>query len=263
MATRAEADAGKGNEHVGEGDISIPWLVKLEKLSPQTDKADAKHIPGAEAGMILFSTTDELFERCLVVPVTFQSRWNEWVPRTRGGGFVRGFALGEEPEGVGPRQIQMDAPNDNEYVKSHYHYVLLLKGAKEVGAPGSKSYRHDLKGVVDIEPCVISMASTQISVSAKWNTSIGGKKARGKNGQYFQMPRYSHTYALSTVDDDNEKGKWKAWSVGKGFVLDLTQEIDREVYAAAKSFESLVESGAAVAREAVRDDEKKEEDVPF
>ena len=45
---------------------------------------------------------------------------------------------------------------------------------------------------------LISMKSTQLKVSRKWNSMMMGIKMQGKNG-LFTPPTYSHIYNLKTV----------------------------------------------------------------
>ena len=61
---------------------------------------------------------------------------------------------------------------------------------------------------------LISMKSTQLKVSRKWNSMMMGIKMQGKNG-LFTPPTYSHIYKLSTVQMSNDKGTWFGWDVSK------------------------------------------------
>ena len=69
---------------------------------------------------------------------------------------------------------------------------------------------------------LISMKSTQLKVSRKWNSMMMGIKMQGKNG-LFTPPTYSHIYKLSTVQMSNDKGTWFGWDVTKvGTVSDAS-----------------------------------------
>ena len=61
---------------------------------------------------------------------------------------------------------------------------------------------------------LISMKSTQLKVSRKWNSMMMGIKMQGKNG-LFTPPTYSHIYNLKTVQMSNDKGTWFGWDVAK------------------------------------------------
>ena len=50
------------------------------------------------------------------------------------------------------------------------------------------------------ETALISMKSTQLKVSRKWNSMMMGLKMQGKNG-LFTPPTYSHIYKLSDRPD--------------------------------------------------------------
>ena len=84
---------------------------------------------------------------------------------------------------------------------------------------------------------LISMKSTQLKISRKWNSLMMGLKLQGKNG-LFTPPTYSHIYNLSTVQMSNDKGTWFGWEVSKVGPVE-----DQGVYGIAKSFAEQVGKG--------------------
>jgi hypothetical protein len=60
------------------------------------------------------------------------------------------------------------------------------------------------------EPALITMKSTQLKKSRKWNSMMMSTKLMGKNGPYTP-PMYSHLYRLTTQAESNDKGKWYGW----------------------------------------------------
>ena len=101
-------------------------------------------------------------------------------------------------------------PNGNYLENTANHFVILM------GTTPSTA--------------LISMKSTQLKVSRKWNSMMMGIKLQGKNG-LFTPPTYSHIYNLKTVQMSNDKGTWFGWDVSKVGPL-----ADKNVYQIAKGF---------------------------
>jgi hypothetical protein len=94
---------------------------------------------------------------------------------------------------------------------------------------------------------LISMKSTQLKVSRKWNSLMMGLKLQGKNG-LFTPPTYSHIYNLSTVQMSNDKGTWFGWEVEK-----MGPVTDKAIYDMAKSFALSVGKGEVEAKHGSED----------
>jgi hypothetical protein len=60
-AVNFEADAGQGLNMTQE-DLALPFLKVLGQLSPECNKRDAKHVEGAEPGMIINTVTNEIYD---------------------------------------------------------------------------------------------------------------------------------------------------------------------------------------------------------
>jgi hypothetical protein len=89
---------------------------------------------------------------------------------------------------------------------------------------------------------LISMKSTQLKISRKWNSMMMGLKLQGKNG-LFTPPTYSHIYKLKTVQLSNDKGTWFGWDVST-----VGPVQDNGVYEIAKSFAASVAKGTVEAK---------------
>ena len=87
------------------------------------------------------------------------------------------------------------------------------------------------------EPALITMKSTQLKKSRKWNSMMQSVKMQGKNG-LFTPPMYSQQYKLSTVAESNDKGKWFGWEIER-----LGPVESADVYNTAKSFAQSVSAG--------------------
>jgi hypothetical protein len=90
------------------------------------------------------------------------------------------------------------------------------------------------------QQAMVSMKSTQLKVSRKWNSMMMGIKMQGKNG-LFTPPTYSHIYKLKTVQMSNDKGTWFGWDVEK-----VGPVGDKNIYDMAKSFATSVGKGEII-----------------
>ena len=76
-ANMFEADAGQGLNMTQE-DLALPFLKVLGQLSPECNKRDAKHVEGAEPGMIINTVTNEIYDGVKgidVVPVHYKRQY--------------------------------------------------------------------------------------------------------------------------------------------------------------------------------------------
>jgi hypothetical protein len=109
--------------------------------------------------------------------------------------------------------------NGNYIENTASHYVMVIR---DDGTP---------------EPALISMKSTQLKKSRKWNSMMQSVKVAGKSG-LFTPPMYSQVYRLTTVAESNDKGKWFGWEVERVGPVE-----DALVYQAAKTFAASVNAG--------------------
>ena len=191
-----------GFEQVQRDDLGIPFLVILQKGSPEVDKTNpdypAKKIEGAEAGDIINSLSREIYGRqgkpMVFVPCSFEKLYVEWTPREAGGGMVKmhksAAILNECTRNA---RGQDELRNKNIIVTTAYFYGLTLRGQERVA-------------------CVIGMSSTQLKKSRQWLNMMMSIKLNGANGPYTP-PMFSHTYLLSSQAESNEKGSWMGWLI--------------------------------------------------
>ena len=213
-----EADANKGSQNISQEDLALPFLKILGQLSPEVNKRDGKYVEGAEPGKIINTVTNQLYDSVNVVPVFYKRQYIEWQDRgTSSGAPVAIHEAGSDLI----NQTKRDAsykdrlPNGNYLENTANHFVLQLGDNPQTA--------------------LISMKSTQLKVSRKWNSMMMGIKMQGKNG-LFTPPTYSHIYTLSTVQMSNDKGTWFGWDVAK-----VGPVTDKSTYEMAKSFaESVV-----------------------
>ena len=114
---------------------------------------------------------------------------------------------------------------------------------------------------------VISMSSSQLKKSRRWNSLMLTQKVEGPSGS-FTPPTYAIVYKLSTVSESNDRGSWFGYQVEKAGMVE-----DASVYNEAKSFSTAASRGDVEAKPTVEGEPIKEapqsnntesnEDVPF
>jgi len=222
-----EALAGEGN-NFDQDDLTTPFLKLLGKLSPELDTVE-----GAKNGAFYNTGTRQVFEQpVVVIPVAYERQFLEWVPRDAGGGFRgavdKDYALSLEQNEKG----QYLHPNGNLVIDTRLHYVLQVVDG-------------------DLVPCIISLKSTAIKRSKNFNALISNLRLPGKNGK-FNPPCYSHTYIVSTTDEQKGEDKWKLPQFEIGALVE-----DPEVFTAAKEFHDIVVAGGAKVDYAQTEDNEK------
>ena len=222
-ANMFEDDAAKGLGNIGQQDLALPFLKILGQLSPEVNKRDGKHVEGAEPGMIFNSVTGDLFDGVKgidVIPAFYRLEYIEWKDRGEGPGAP--VAVYDSSSDI-MSTTKPDAnykdrlPNGNYIEKTASHFVIVL---------GESS-----------STALISMKSTQLKISRKWNSMMSGIKLKGTNGLYTPAS-FSHIYKLKTVPMSNDKGTWFGWEVSK--VGPIT---DASIYQQAKSFSENISKG--------------------
>ena len=93
-------DSGAGFEEVTEHDVQFARLGIIQAGSPQLkQKEELLFIKGASVGDVFNSVTKKYWpgdKGVIVIPVYFQHKLNEWVPRHLGGGFVQELSANSE-----------------------------------------------------------------------------------------------------------------------------------------------------------------------
>ena len=220
-----EADANQGAQNISQEDLALPFLKILGQLSPEVNKRDGKYVEGAEPGKIINTVTNELFDEVNVVPCHYKRQYIEWQDRGQSTGAP--VAIHEADSDIisqttRDKSYKDRLPNGNYLDNTANHFVLQLGDTPQ--------------------SALISMKSTQLKVSRKWNSMMMGLKMQGKNG-LFTPPTYSHIYKLKTVQMSNDKGTWFGWDVEK-----VGPVTDKGIYDMAKSFAISVGKGEIEAK---------------
>jgi len=201
-----------GFENTTSEDLGIPFLVILQKGSPEVDPDHADHetkvIAGATSGCIINTLTREiLHERegdpLRVIPCGYHRMYVEWKKRDSGGGIVRvhrNSSILEQTKRDEEKNVDV-LENGNLIVTTAYFYV---------------KYRN----LEDTEwiSAVISMTSTQLKKARMWlnmmmsmKINVGDKKVT--------PPMYSHNYYIASIPESNSKGNWLGWKIESGEIL--------------------------------------------
>ena len=223
-----EEDAAKGLGNIGQQDLALPFLKILGQLSPEVNKRDGKYVEGAEPGMIFNSVSGELYDGAKginVIPAFYKLEYVEWKDRGEGAGGP--VAIHDSSSDI-MSQTKADAnykdrlPNGNYVEKTASHFVIITGDSPSTA--------------------LISMKSTQLKISRKWNSMMSGIKLKGKNG-LFTPASFSHIYRLKTTQMSNDKGTWFGWDVSK--VGPIT---DTSLYQQAKTFSDNISKGSVKAK---------------
>ena len=223
-----EEDAAKGLGKIGQEDLALPFLKILGQLSPEVNKRDGKYVEGAEPGMIYNSVSGDLYDGVKgidVIPCFYKLEYIEW--KDRGEGVGAPVAIYDSSSDI-MSKTKPDAnykdrlPNGNYIEKTASHFVIVSGDSPSTA--------------------LISMKSTQLKISRKWNSMMSGIKMNGKNGM-FTPASFSHIYKLKTTQMSNDKGTWFGWEVSK-----VGPVTDQSLYGQAKSFSENISKGSVKAK---------------
>jgi hypothetical protein len=227
-ANMFEDDAAKGLGKISQEDLALPFLKILGQLSPEVNKRDGKYVEGAEPGMIFNSVSGELYDGVKgidVIPCFYKLEYIEW--KDRGEGLGAPIAIYDSSSDI-MSKTKPDAnykdrlPNGNYIEKTASHFVIVSGDSPSTA--------------------LISMKSTQLKISRKWNSMMSGIKMNGKNGM-FTPASFSHIYKLKTTQMSNDKGTWFGWEVSK-----VGPVTDQSLYSQAKSFSENISKGSVKAK---------------
>jgi len=223
-----EDDAAKGLGTIGQEDLALPFLKILGQLSPEVNKRDGKYVEGAEPGMIFNSVSGELYDGVKgidVIPCFYKLEYIEW--KDRGEGLGAPVAIYDSSSDI-MSKTKPDAnykdrlPNGNYIEKTASHFVIVSGDSPSTA--------------------LISMKSTQLKISRKWNSMMSGIKMKGANGM-FTPASFSHIYKLKTTQMSNDKGTWFGWEVSK-----VGPVTDKGLYDQAKAFSENISKGSVKAK---------------
>jgi hypothetical protein len=226
-----EEDEGGGFEEADVDSFAVPFLAILQALSPQCDEDDPKYNDEARPGMIFNSVSEECYPAANsadehginAIPCAFKRQFLVWSPRDEGGGLVNvltasdGLALQadcERDEDTG----RLMTPDGNILSDTRMHYCLV---------------QYEEGG--NWEPVIVGMSSTQVKKSRKWMTMMDKLKFKRQDGTKYTPAMFAHIWNLTTIGEENNKGKWKGWQIEKDSIV-----ADPDLYAVARDFRDKV-----------------------
>lgn len=187
-----------GFENVSAKDLLIPRITILQKMSPQLEKGKPEYIQGAEYGDFCDTGTGEAFKELVVVPCFFATQYLEWHPRNTGKGLAKNHGTDASvlKNCTPDDKRRMILPNGNYIAETSSFYVLNLS------ANGRKSF--------------IPLTSTGLKASRRWLTLLTSERLKRPDGSEFQPPLWYRSWKVTSVDEQNAEGSWKAWKFSPG-----------------------------------------------
>ena len=220
-------DLSKGFENMTQDDLALPFIRILGQLSPQVTQGDAKYIESARPGMIYNTVTNDLFDGkngIKVIPCYYKKDYPEWSDRGDGPGAPVAIHLPNSPViSTGKRDgSKIRLPNGN-YLEETASYYIMVQS--KTGA---------------YTPALITMKSTQLNVSKKWNSMMKTIQMPDGKGGFAIPPMHGVVYNLASTLQKNDKGSWYGWVVTMDRILD---QADKTLYLSAKDFRGNVSKG--------------------
>jgi hypothetical protein len=222
--------AGVGFEGMDSSDLSIPFISILHTTSPQVEEQSPE---GCAGGDIFNTVTNEFGKEVFVLPVHQEKAFVEWVPRTKGGGFV---SIHDPNSAEVKAALEKHGQagkipfGENELVETHYVYCLLLNE----------------DGLSTNGFGVLSFTSTRIKQKKDWYTAM--LTIKGKPPTMAQRAKFT------TKKVKNEQGTWFNWVVEPmtggtwaANLLNPSVEAERALINEAVEFRKMVLSGMAKA----------------
>lgn len=211
---------------IDQGAYAVPFLGILQALSPACQRGTPAYLEGAQPGKIINVVTKALAEGVTVSVLRRSHTFCTWIPREKGGGFVREEEATPEkvawfaglPQDDKKRRILIEDKNPLQ-VTDHRNFWCVL--FKEDGS---------------LEPAVISMTNSQLKVARDWNTNIDVYSAKvpvDVNGQISQRSvLHSGRWRLSTFLRTKNENNWYMWQfafVGLHTSKQLVHEVRERV----------------------------------
>ena len=238
-------DTAKGFENMTQEDLALPFLRILGQLSPQVTEGDAKYIASAKPGMIYNTVTSELYDGkkgIRVIPCYYKKDFPEWSDRGDGPGAPVAVHLPNSPViQTGKRDgSKIRLPNGNYLEETASYYVMA-----ETKTGG-------------FTPALITMKSTQLNVSKKWNSMMKTIQIPNGDGGFAIPPMHGVVYNLSSILQKNDKGSWYGWVVNMERIMGSA---DKSLYLMSKDFNSNVSKGNVQTKADV--EEVAKDNAPF
>lgn len=232
---------GAGMEEADRDSFAIPFLMVLQKGSPQVDETMGEYIEGAKAGMLYDNVSQKMYDGktgVLVVPCNFRRTYIRWGAESGNEGFKGELA----PEVV----ATMIESGDIRELDNRLYVPLADGTVHDKKCDRISDTRNHYVLVIDPDtgdtrPALMSLSSTQIKKSKAWITDMNNQKEEGPNGR-FTPPTFANVYRVSTIPESNDKGTWY------GVRLSRESRATRQLFEAGKAFYDTVKRGNVEAK---------------
>lgn len=216
---------GKGNENIDSTMVTVPRIKLLQDMSPEVKKASDRRIDGAEAGHLMLSSGQEVFEELFVLNlkvnagfVAFNNETNMPFRAMTAGegadGMFSSITAAENAlisEGVSPDNIETRAGKQGPksgytVLESHRHHVLVLD-------PETSTVK---------TPAHMDFIKTKVAISKNWNTMIATS----------QGDRYSTVYRIGSKIQTWGDNSWYNYDISPyGFAQEALYEEADKIFA--------------------------------
>lgn len=243
-------DAGAGMENTSQESFAIPFLLILQKGSPQVDEAGpGPLVEGAKAGMLYENVTGRLIDGktgVTIIPCAYRRVFLRWGARGSENSGFKGELLPEEVASLRSQGKIIELDNQL-YFPDEDGTIRRGKDGKVMCDKVSDTRNHYVVILDDATGgwanALISLTSTQIKKSKGLMSAIASVKVPGGPSGMFTPPTFANLVKMTTVPESNDKGNW----FGAQFTLAGLVE-HSEVYAAAKAFHASVIKGEVSAK---------------
>lgn len=230
------ADMEEFGANYSQEQMALPFLLILQALSPQVSRGKEEYLEAARSGMFFNTVTKDLYDGekgINLILSNFKESYIEWVPRTKGGGFIK-----EYDTLTGSQIKTLVDPQFNN----------IIQEGSSFGTPGNLlSLTHTrLGGIVKDDlsswtPVVISMSASGVRVSrnlnARHKVMEWTNPATGQPGPLGKLPMPLILWTLKTKPVSNDQGSWFTWDFEKkSFLYDLPPEDFVRLYRSVRDF---------------------------
>lgn len=262
LMAEMQGDAGAGQENMGMDDFAIPRINVLQSLSPQVVKSNDAYIKGAEAGSFYNTVSGQVYDGdagITVIPAGYRRSYLEWKDREKGGGLVKDHGL--------------DVTILKSCHKNDKGQSITDKDGNRVVETAEYFVMFKVKETDDYTPAVISMASSQLHKSKKWNTGMNqfmilppptiNEDGSKTVGEKFNPPSFSREFKMVTVPESNAAHSWFGYKITAIDGLLLEKPNGKKNYITARTLSDQVISNDVKASPQIEADTVESESSPL